>query len=862
MDVSVEPFFPLSIPLAPSSAAPPNEHEAKFPTVSDRNFSIHPLGVECNIARAIELFPCQADEGKELTAAQRTECCNGIYQTKIELPTPGSNPVTYTRTETGSTDLWANSGCFCVKEITDQDTTFFNTVLKEAKKCATSYGAWHGLGKSFVKCTNANGLTECDASVFSACPSPLPTNGFVGKTQAQIKAEVEARPAKKPPAPPPVSIPPTATAKKVQLDLRLKDATGFLGDTTAAKNKRKELEENLAKALCNCASPTFKVKIVSVSKGSTIVKAEVVKEGGSLDSQELTSINTQTSAGLGSSPSMSSYGNISATVPAPAPAGQAPAPIREPKKIALPGNLNSPPAKLPGAVTGIPRIGLDGSEYDGGFNITNDDYRASIAGQMLPGVVMAVLLVVIMILMLVVYIVATLCGLTFCKCCNGAYKPRRFSKKDLKINKLVCLVFCAVTAAGAFTVFAETPPLLENTKDLTGAMADTISELTKNVTKIADAMDAAASDPLLKIGDVSKTTTSMKDAMKSVDNTVQKAQDQIEEYVDMSGLYVTIAAGVMFGITFIVFALGFIGFWRLLIFFTIILSIMMVVGWIVWGLLSLLTVFVDDLCWAMNDYLRDRYNSDLSELIPCMDPDVAVKTMNVAREQVATGIAAVNDQLEEYAGSNPYLKYLCYNYAKVPLNDLCKNPTIYHELSYSRFVCEAENKKKLTSKNTWASWDSTVNDLIMFPDAFCPYPTNFYSVPLGNFSTGLRPLRCPFKGYDDDAMTQVNEFAMGQCYTMKQLPSDVFDAKAKTAKLAQYVLDVVPMIESLLQCELVSTAFSRMVGPCDGMATALTSLYAGFLLVAMGYFLLWASTLVIISRLQYYRSYCVDADKY
>ena len=97
---------------------------------------------------------------------------------------------------------------------------------------------------------------------------------------------------------------------------------------------------------------------------------------------------------------------------------------------------------------------------------------------------------------------------------------------------------------------------------------------------------------------------------------------------------------------------------------------------------------------------------------------------------------------------------------------------------------------------------------------------------------------------------------------MKQIPSDVFDAKAATANLAQTVLDIVPIIESLLQCELVSTAFSRMVGPCDGMATALTSLSTGFLLVAMGYFLLWASTLVIISRLQYYRSYCVDADKY
>ena len=442
--------------------------------------------------------------------------------------------------------------------------------------------------------------------------------------------------------------------------------------------------------------------------------------------------------------------------------------------------------------------------------------------------------------------------------------------KDLKINKVVCLVFCAITAAGAFAVFAETPPLLENTKDLTGAMAGTISELSANVTAIADAMEAAAKDPTLAIGDIASTTKTMKDAMASVDKTVQDAQDQIEEYVDMSGLYVTIAAGIMFGITFIVFALGFVGFWRLLIFFTIILSIMMIIGWIVWGLLSLLTVFVDDLCWAMNDYLRDRYNSDLSDFIPCMDPKVAVSTMNVARDQVASGIAAVNDQLEEYSGGesgNPYLKYLCYNYAKVPLKDLCTKETIYHDQAYSTFVCQAEDQKKLTEKADMTSYDSTIQDLIMFPDAFCPYPTNFYSVALGNFSKpasdgGLGQLRCPFKGYSDDAMTQANEFSMGQCYTVKQLPSDVFDAKASTAEKAQLVLDVMPKIESLLQCELVATAFSRMVGPCEGMATALTSLYAGFLLVAMGYFLLWASTLVLISRLQYYRSYCVDADKY
>ena len=769
-------------------------------------------------------------------------------------------------------------------DIMNDDIAFFNQVLKIAKTCGSSYHTLHNLADIECKTSVTSGgvtsaMSECDTSVFTACGSESVSNGFVGKSQAQMKADVAARPASNvPPAPDPA---PAATkgAKKIQVDIRLKDATGFLGDSTAAKAKRTELETNLAKALCNeCATPPFKVKLVAVSKGSTIVTAEVQPAEGSseISAADVDTINNEIAMtasnpkGLGDAPSMTAYGNVTATIPAPAPPGQAPAPVRDAKKIALPKGLNTPPAKLPAAVTGIPRTGIDGSSYEGGFEIDNSKYLESLAGQMLPGIVMAVLLFVIMILMLLVYLVSTLCGLTFCKCCNGAYKPRRFSKKDLKINKVVCLVFCAITAAGAFAVFAETPPLLENTKDLTGAMAGTISELSANVTAIADAMEAAAADPTLAIGDIASTTKTMKDAMASVDKTVQDAQDQIEEYVDMSGLYVTIAAGIMFGITFIVFALGFVGFWRLLIFFTIILSIMMIIGWIVWGLLSLLTVFVDDLCWAMNDYLRDRYNSDLSDFIPCMDPKVAVSTMNVARDQVASGIAAVNDQLEEYSGGesgNPYLKYLCYNYAKVPLKDLCTKETIYHDQAYSTFVCQAEDQKKLTEKADMTSYDSTIQDLIMFPDAFCPYPTNFYSVALGNFSKpasdgGLGQLRCPFKGYSDDAMTQANEFSMGQCYTVKQLPSDVFDAKASTAEKAQLVLDVMPKIESLLQCELVATAFSRMVGPCEGMATALTSLYAGFLLVAMGYFLLWASTLVLISRLQYYRSYCVDADKY
>ena len=115
---------------------------------------------------------------------------------------------------------------------------------------------------------------------------------------------------------------------------------------------------------------------------------------------------------------------------------------------------------------------------------------------------------------------------------------------------------------------------------------------------------------------------------------------------------------------------------------------------------------------------------------------------------------------------------------------------------------------------------------------------------------------------DSNGDDVLNEFGVGQCYANKQIPADAFDDAADLGVMAQAIIDILPLIESLLQCELVENAFNNMVPPCNDMADALANLYAGFLLISLGYFLVWASTLVIISRLQYYKSYCTDSDRY
>jgi hypothetical protein len=488
-----------------------------------------------------------------------------------------------------------------------------------------------------------------------------------------------------------------------------------------------------------------------------------------------------------------------------------------------------------------------------------------------------------MILMILVYIASTICGALCCKCCNGAYKPRKFTKKDLVINKVVILVFVALTAAGCFMIFSEGPALLDGVSDLTQAMVDTVLDLVDDGRAISAAINTAATDDSMALGEVGDTMAEMDEALDTVEEAIEKAQDQIEAQLDAAGSLILAAAGAMFALSFVVFAAAFIGWWRLLILFIVVLSLGMVLAWIVWGIVAMVTTLVDDLCWAMQDYLDNPDSSDLGDLIPCMDAKTALDTMTLARSMSSLGIVGVNSFLEDYAGTNPYQNYMCYTYVKVRLDELCTEENEYFNDDFTLYVCKAYHNGELDDLEAEEDTHQYV-----WADAKCPFPTNSYKVKLGDFANepnnatapGVANLRCPFQGFEVELDSSGNEvidingkpkanlsapiaFSMGQCYAYRQIPSDMFDRSSYSAELAQGIIDIIPIIEGLLQCEFVDNAFARMVGPCEDMAAALTNLYTAFLLVSLGYFLTWASTLVVISRLQYYKTGCTDAgDRY
>ena len=100
------------------------------------------------------------------------------------------------------------------------------------------------------------------------------------------------------------------------------------------------------------------------------------------------------------------------------------------------------------------------------------------------------------------------------------------------------------------------------------------------------------------------------------------------------------------------------------------------------------------------------------------------------------------------------------------------------------------------------------------------------------------------------------------CYANRQIPSDIWTTYKASASAATGVKDIQTTLDNMLTCGFVDDALRAMGGPCDNMAAASYNLWVWFMLISMGYFMLWVGALVLISRLQYYNDYCRDSDVY
>lgn len=269
---------------------------------------------------------------------------------------------------------------------------------------------------------------------------------------------------------------------------------------------------------------------------------------------------------------------------------------------------------------GIPRLNPnDGfAEYEGGFDITNMDYLASCFFMGIVGYVLFLLAIVFFFLLILFKILRKLF------CCCPAKPPKPPSDKTVMVTNIIALIFSCICALGCFLVFSGSPQVVDGAAGVTGALLDGVSPLSDDLGFIGEQMNIATDNDV----DMSEMATSLGDLQTSLDDILAQVDDVDQSIEGNIGMVNQMFLG--FAVIYLIFCiLGGLAGWKKLgktLYFLFFLAFfLLLMAWILFGLSMTISQLCFDLCDSIDQYLEDPATSDLSALLPCMDPEAAAE---------------------------------------------------------------------------------------------------------------------------------------------------------------------------------------------------------------------------------------------
>ncbi len=503
--------------------------------------------------------------------------------------------------------------------------------------------------------------------------------------------------------------------------------------------------------------------------------------------------------------------------------------------------------KLPEPFTGIPRVDpRNNKEYVGQMEFT-DDYISSIIGQALPGIIIAGLLLVSMILVLIFYVLSSVCKCCgLCRCC---FRPVPYTRKSLHVAKGIQLLFVLLCFCGCIVIYVKSPDLGDGIKSIASGLSSSASRVVSDVESLSGANTTTYG------GDSGSSFTSQLDTFVDAAKTVQKEIMNTENLIESRRKDVQTAAdvvaGVLLGVAFITMALSILNFWRLLIIFSVLTSIILILTWLVVGTVAAFGVFLDDFCVTINQYLIDPASVTISKQIPCLSPSQLVQFGSEWRAIISMTVHALNGYISNYNGATAAgsrKDYVCPPYEYQELGDLCgpKSSTYARWANYNitdgdwvspfwndeyvNYVCEEYYRDTLTgltdTSKVWPKWDCSVSG------GFANYSISGNNN--GNYRNSTMKIT--------DSLT----IEYGSMYTSNPTTQTTVNTLINNLEMFAS-LDTT--YNSLLKCEFVSDILSSISPGCNDTVDAVHMLWRGFIVTAVGYLCLWITMLVTIGRM-------------
>ena len=486
---------------------------------------------------------------------------------------------------------------------------------------------------------------------------------------------------------------------------------------------------------------------------------------------------------------------------------------------------------LPKPFTGIPRVNIETNEKYEGQMALDRAYVGSIVGQALPGIVIAIMLFASMLLVCFFYLISSVCKCCgMCKCC---FRPRPYTRKALHVAKGVQLLFVALCFCGCVVIYAASPDVSSGVRTITSGLVNATNDLSNDVSSLQTTLAAVTSTGMntAELTDLSTAATTANVEITKTKNSIDKAQEDVQLAAD-------IVAGVLLGVAVITMVLSVLNFWRLLIIFSVLTSLILIATWIVVGALAAVGVFLDDLCYTMDLYVQNPDSVSISKEIPCPDAKDVVQFGSKFREQINIMVHDLNAKVFAHNGLGTPLDFLCPAYEKQTWDNLCGTASqrnagtwvspVWSD-EFANRACEAYHRGDLGG--TSAAPSATFTPFVTWD---CRSGTGYYNYTLSPTQSIKVTQEIWNIGTYYDTLTT----AYGGTVDVSSLVTDITN-----------VNNVIWQFESILKCDFISNTFMWVQPGCREAVDAIQLMWRGFIVTATGYLCLWITMLVTIGRM-------------
>ncbi|XP_057420762.1 uncharacterized protein LOC130714820 [Lotus japonicus] len=290
--------------------------------------------------------------------------------------------------------------------------------------------------------------------------------------------------------------------------------------------------------------------------------------------------------------------------------------------------------------------------YNGGWNITNNNYITSVLSTAIPFLAVAVAWFVIF-----GVILSVICACYFC--CPG--EPNGYSKLGYA-SSLIILILCTVAAiAGCIVLYISQGKFdgtTSNTLDYVVSQAEFTAENLRNVSRYFDSAEqiviGVGLSPAVE-NDIDNVKKKISTATDYLSKKTRDNSKMLHRAIDAMRFALIVVAAVMLFVALLGFLFSILGL-RCPVYFLVIVGWVLVAGtFLLCGTFLFLHNAIADTCVAMDEWvLNPTAHTALDEILPCVDNATAMETLAQSKNVTHSLVELVDNFISSVTNGNTF----------------------------------------------------------------------------------------------------------------------------------------------------------------------------------------------------------------